>query len=263
MPERSFGRTVRYRRTKLGMSQARLGQLVGRSAATIRSWESDKAIPNDPVVLSVLAAVIGIDERTLYDKAGVERPVYVETSPTIEEALASLAPTTEGASETPEEPAGEVALEEIATVVEPAVAPEPMPLFDVGDEEERRRLEAMLAEFEDEELGDGVVFEEDEITETIDRGLPTRPANDDPVPVAAGPVLVAPAGTGSKGRTTVLVPAEASYIEDPAQKRYYEIRTMVTVAALIALGVAFIWALGQGLGALADWWTEFFENLRI
>ena len=32
MPERSFGRTIRYRRTKLGISQAKLGDLVGRSA---------------------------------------------------------------------------------------------------------------------------------------------------------------------------------------------------------------------------------------
>jgi transcriptional regulator with XRE-family HTH domain len=33
MPERSFGRTVRYRRTKLGLSQAKLAELVGRSAS--------------------------------------------------------------------------------------------------------------------------------------------------------------------------------------------------------------------------------------
>ena len=91
MPERSFGRTVRYRRTKLGLSQAKLGELVGRSTATIRSWERDKSRPNDPKVLSALAAILGIDERHLFEKAEVEQPVVEETS-TVEEALATLDP---------------------------------------------------------------------------------------------------------------------------------------------------------------------------
>ena len=93
MPERSFGRTIRYRRTKLGISQAKLGDLVGRSAGTIRSWERDQSTPNDSAVLTTLAAVLGIEERILYDKTGVEMPER-ETSPTVEEALASLAPET-------------------------------------------------------------------------------------------------------------------------------------------------------------------------
>ncbi|HEU4319240.1 MAG TPA: helix-turn-helix domain-containing protein [Acidimicrobiia bacterium] len=92
MPERSFGRTVRYRRTKLGLSQAKLGELVGRSTATIRSWERDKSRPNDPKVLGALAAILGIDERHLFGKADVEQPTFEETSPTVEQALATLSP---------------------------------------------------------------------------------------------------------------------------------------------------------------------------
>ena len=91
MPERSFGRTIRYRRTKLGISQAKLGDLVGRSASIVRSWERDRSTPNDSAVLSTLAAVLGLEERILYDKSGVQIPER-ETSPTVEEALASLAP---------------------------------------------------------------------------------------------------------------------------------------------------------------------------
>ena len=92
MPERSFGRTVRYRRTKLGLSQAKLGELVGRSTATVRSWERDKSRPNDPKVLGALAAILGIDERQLFGKADVEQPAFEDTSTTVEQALASLSP---------------------------------------------------------------------------------------------------------------------------------------------------------------------------
>ena len=92
MPEMSFGRSIRYRRTKLGLSQTRLGELVGRSAAAVRSWEKDASTPTDPYVLEALAAVLGIETTVLFDKAGVDSPLLVESSPTIEESLGELAP---------------------------------------------------------------------------------------------------------------------------------------------------------------------------
>jgi transcriptional regulator with XRE-family HTH domain len=91
MPERSLGRTIRYRRTKLGMSQAKLAELVGRSPTTIRSWESEKTMPNDTSVLAALSAILGVDEKLIFGKAGIEIPEE-ETSPTIEQALAELNP---------------------------------------------------------------------------------------------------------------------------------------------------------------------------
>ena len=94
MPEISFGRSVRYRRTKLGLSQTRLGELVGRSSAAIRSWERDASIPTDPSVLQALSAVLGIDREVLFEKAGVGVPA-METSPTVEEVLGSLTPVEE------------------------------------------------------------------------------------------------------------------------------------------------------------------------
>jgi hypothetical protein len=33
--------------------------------------------------------------------------------------------------------------------------------------------------------------------------------------------------------------------------------------AVVALVITFIWALGEGIGALGDWWDDFFGNLRI
>lgn len=109
MPERSFGRTVRYRRTKLGLSQAKLGELVGRSSSTIRSWERDKSTPTEPAVLQALAAVLGVEVNQLFEKAGQDPPLHLETSPTLEEALASLRPAAEneGKEEADMEPVDE------------------------------------------------------------------------------------------------------------------------------------------------------------
>ena len=101
MPERSFGRTVRYRRTKLGLSQSKLGELVGRSTATVRSWERDDSRPTDPDVLATLAAILGLSERQLFDKAEVDRPDEVDDSPTVEQALATLRPPGAAPSERP------------------------------------------------------------------------------------------------------------------------------------------------------------------
>ena len=99
MPERTFGRTIRSRRTKLGLSQAKLGELVGRSASTVRSWEKDKRHPTDNGVITALAAILGADERQLFERAGQAAPDQ-EDSPTIEQALATLSPATE--SDSPE-----------------------------------------------------------------------------------------------------------------------------------------------------------------
>lgn len=107
MPERSFGRTVRFRRNKLGLSQAKLGELVGRSASTVRAWERDKSTPREASVLHALSAVLGVDERSLFEKAGQERPIDHETSPTLEEALASLTSPDDEADQHDEEDRGE------------------------------------------------------------------------------------------------------------------------------------------------------------
>ncbi|HEY5890744.1 MAG TPA: helix-turn-helix domain-containing protein [Acidimicrobiia bacterium] len=100
MAEMTFGRSIRYRRTKLGLSQTRLGELVGRSAAAVRSWEKDASTPSDPSVLEALSAVLGIEVAVLFEKAGVDSPLLVESSPTIEESLGELAPVKPFVAET-------------------------------------------------------------------------------------------------------------------------------------------------------------------
>lgn len=70
---------------------ARLGDLVGRSRSAVRAWERGESVPDDRSVLAALAAVLDLDEGSLYEAAGVDRPSQ-ETRPTVEQALATLRP---------------------------------------------------------------------------------------------------------------------------------------------------------------------------
>ena len=92
MGDRSFGRLIRKRRESLGLSQARLGELVGRSSSTIRNWERDKSTPAARSDAVALAAVLGLDEAEVLDRAGFEVDGE-RTHQTVEEAYASLTPS--------------------------------------------------------------------------------------------------------------------------------------------------------------------------
>jgi transcriptional regulator with XRE-family HTH domain len=231
MPERSFGRTVRYRRTKLGMSQTRLAELVGRSTSTIRSWERDKSRPNDHQVLATLAAVLGIDERILFEKADVDLLETVETSPTVEEALATLS-------------IEEAPADEEVTAVDDAQPEHRPPTISV------KQYRFDLVEVGDNEYVDVASREEEHLRQEALVG-----ATD-------GPGFVTPPEPYVQTPLTPTV-ADLSYMEDTSQRQLYRVRNLATLVAVVALVVVFIWALGEGLGALGDWWDDFFGNLRI
>lgn len=91
MGEESLGHMIRRRRETLGFSQARLGELVGRSASTIRNWERDKSTPSLPSDAVALAAVLGLSESRVVEAAGFDRG-GLESRPTLEQGYASLAP---------------------------------------------------------------------------------------------------------------------------------------------------------------------------
>lgn len=248
MPERTFGRTVRFRRTKLGLSQTKLAELVGRSVATIRSWEHDKSLPNDPKVLSALAAILGVDERSLFEKAGQALPA-TEDSPTIEEALATLDPDlVEGTTFGSVEEADDTA---------PAATDE---------------VEMEEPAFEE----DGVEAEAEEpaVVEVVDASAaeeflepPGPPMTDEPEAPEATPITPTPSYAAPPTPYSVVsaVPPahEPSYMEDSTQRQLYRVRNLATIVVLVALGIAFLWAFSEGLGALGDWWDEFFGNLRL
>jgi len=230
MPERSFGRTVRYRRTKLGMSQAKLADLVGRTPTTIRAWERDKSRPNDPKVLSALAAVLGVDEKHIFDKAGVEPP-KTESSPTVEQALATLA--FEDVVDARDDTGSD---EDDQPPPEPEPEPEPEP--------KRDREPAAVAP-----------SEERDPQPSVERQFETVGASQQPAYAAPPDPL--------ERRPLTPTTADLSYMEDNSQRQLYRVRNLATLVAFVALVIAFLWALGEGLGALGEWWDEFFANLRV
>jgi transcriptional regulator with XRE-family HTH domain len=264
MPERSFGRTVRYRRTKLGLSQSKLAELVGRSTPTIRSWERDQSRPSDPKVVAALAAVLDIDENQLFDKVDVERP-EVETSPTVEEALATLsasgavatAPEPEPESE-PDQVVDLTAEEEEATSDSEPTDPEddpwasdPYPMPAEGPEYPRPQPVPAL-------VGANASAESNSGQGESDDGLVARLT----VAAAAAPAYAAPPEPYVQGPLTPNV-GGVSYVEDESQRQLYRVRNLATFVAVIALVIVFIWALGEGVGALGEWWDDFFGNLRL
>ncbi|MGQ0848075.1 MAG: helix-turn-helix transcriptional regulator [Actinomycetota bacterium] len=89
----SFGDWIRRGREEAGLSQARVAQLIGRSPATIRSWEQGRSKPSDAGAVAALAAVLGVEESTMLGKAGFEaRPARIRT--TVSQELSSLAAET-------------------------------------------------------------------------------------------------------------------------------------------------------------------------
>ncbi|HZD24053.1 MAG TPA: helix-turn-helix domain-containing protein [Acidimicrobiia bacterium] len=211
MPERSFGRTVRYRRTRLGLNQAKLGELVGRSAATVRSWERDESRPTDAKVLAALSAVLGINERQLFDKAEVERLQIEKSAPTVKQAFASLGSRVAGQSPQPET--------------------------------------GSASRMDDDYSGDESVHSPGR-SETAQQ------------PGANSPAYVAPPDPYVRTPPTPTL-TDVSYMEDPSQRQMYRVRTLATLVGVVALVVALIWAIQQGLGAFDAWWNYFFGQLRL
>jgi transcriptional regulator with XRE-family HTH domain len=260
MPERSFGRTVRYRRTKIGLSQAQLGELVGRSASSVRSWERDVSIPTDPSVLNALSAILDIDGRVLYDKAGVSPLVATDDQPTVEEALASLAPLPL------EEPIEEeVGPDPLITGVAAASAADPG--LDMDSELEAEVHEHTTPAYAPEPVAPG---EPETPIETFT--LPTEPRSDrlgEPETVAAAKMTSAnePAFVSPPEPYLITTPTapvvEASYIEDNDQRQLYRVRSLATVVLVVALAIILLWALGNTIDAIGAWWEDFFNTLRI
>lgn len=228
------------------MSQAKLGELVGRSPSTIRSWERDKSSPTDASVLHALSAILGVDERSLFEKAGQEPPPEAETNPTVEEALATLNP-------------------EIGEIGEPPSSDEPL---DSQDEASQDGLEpesgvepeyqpAVGATEPDDPAGSDVTPAV-EHTSDQDNDSVAVDGSDDP----ASPGYLAPPEPPFTTSPTPRL-AEPSYVEDQGQRQLYRVRSLATLVVVVALTIAFLWALGEGLDAIGSWWDNFFGSLRL
>ena len=198
-------------------------------------------MPRDPEVLATLSAILGIDERSLFEKAGVERPhgFEFETSPTVEQALASIAPD------------GEVAAESSPTVEEVLASLAPDEPTAIDEVPEAEPVDEEPAAEVDEEARAVTPARRSETRSRAQLRAVTRPM---PRPVS------------EPAPVTTLRPVavrEASYIEDPAQRQFYQVRTLASVLGLVALAIAMLWAVANGMDALGQWWDDFFSGLRL
>lgn len=241
MPERSFGRTIRYRRTKMGLSQTKLGELVGRSASAIRSWERDNSVPNDESVIEALAAVLDLDRGLLYSRAGMEIVPH-ETSPTVEEALATLSPA--------------------ATI--PSQAAEPLTIDEEADDETDSSADEDSAAIDESPV--------ESVAEQWLRPMPEAPTPEPdpmwPTPPPSRPVATPPPGYVAPKASLVYAAArpptiEPSYIEDGNQRQIYRIRNLATMVLIVALVVVLVWAMGNAWDSFSSWWDDFFGQLRL
>lgn len=219
-----FGSLISEHRQRLGLSSARVGELVGRSPATVRGWERGRSQPDDPVVVSSLAAVLGIEEAELFTAAGMEVP-RASTPFSLEETLSTIAPT---------------------QADRPAVATaEPDPPVPV----EKRDLDEPS-----EKLGD-VDSPLDKVrtaVETlVDSWRQQQRAQPQSRVVERVPVV------GSERRSM----ASLSYMEDVEQRWSYRVRSILTAAGVGLLGIVLLWAGSQLLSAVGDVWDALTAGL--
>ncbi len=256
MPERSFGRTIRYRRTKLGLSQAKLGELVGRSASTIRAWERDSSLPNDESVITALSAVLAVDRQSLFEKAGLEVPLQ-QTSPTLEEAFASLGSEPRSTPATADPPPAPLPF--FAEPVTHRQSPnepdtEPVQTVEVPD-----RSGKQDQEWEPDEEP-YPVWEPKFPDEALFKATPvvSRVMN----PSMPPPAFVEPPDPFVLGAPTPPL-VEPSYMEDTAQRQLYRVRNLATLVLLVGMGIVLLWALSSTFDALGSWWEDFIGTLRL
>jgi transcriptional regulator with XRE-family HTH domain len=87
----SFGEVIRQGREKAGLSQARLAEFIGKSPSALRAWEQGRSRPAEVASVRALAAVLGLNEVELIERAGFEPSPEADPRPTLEQELISLA----------------------------------------------------------------------------------------------------------------------------------------------------------------------------
>ena len=119
-----FGALVRHRRVELGMSQAGLADLVGRSASAIRSWERGSSTPTDDGVVRSLAAILGLDEGELRTSVGMPADRIAEDTEVIgDQGLVFFSEKTAGDGPAAGLGAGEISWDDVAESVRGGVEP--------------------------------------------------------------------------------------------------------------------------------------------
>lgn len=236
MPERDFAALIRQSRERLGLTSSRVAELIGRAPGTIRAWEKGTSLPSEPSVVSSLAAVLGIEEVTLFEAAGLEPPV-VGSGPTVRQALSSITPEArrERSPESPQSQEREP----------PAHGTTFQPRNDRQDEE------ADVAQ---------TTAARSESTTGVERqtGADRRPRFLDRLRAATVRRQPSP---GSAPSTLPPVPRAPSYLEDPTERWSYRLRSIYTAAGVVAMLVVLGWAASNLFGSLGEVWEILTSNL--
>jgi transcriptional regulator with XRE-family HTH domain len=281
--DRDFGVLIRQSRERLGLTPSRVAELIGRAPGTIRAWEKGTSTPADAGVVSTLAAVLGIDEVSLFEAAGLEPPVS-DAAPTVRESLSSITPAARKAAAaeepsltpTSEPDTAQPDLPEESDSI-PAVDPEPVP------RSERRRPRGSrpatiptpdpfappVPAVPPVSVPATVPVGVNEIG-TVEAGVaetvakePRHRARSDSAGVLdrmRGATLRRPA---QPAPLTTVAPAQRgpSYLEDPTERWSYRLRAIYTAVGIVALFIALGWAASNLLDALGSVWEELTANL--
>lgn len=225
----SLGELIRHQRAALGLTQARLAELVGRSPSTVRGWERDRSVPADQSAIAALAAVLGLTEEEI-------RSAIIGPAADVED---SIQPIVEH-SPPPERP-----VETDATEAPPAM--------------DADRIEMSV----DRKVSS------DPVTGTTPDSSPSdapsqsespKPWSPKPVPavaVADETVLVeAPSAVSQVSGVVSHKPRVPTYLDDPAELRTYRTRTIVTAVLLILMVIVLSWAFTEAREALGSLFAD-------
>ncbi len=219
---------IRDAREDLGLSPTRLADLVGRSPSMVRAWERGQATPDETTVLSSLAAVLGLEERAVFQAAGIAPP-GPRTARTLEQTLSEIAPSALGTPSRTAAPDRLGPVERTEIQREPARAQNGDAQHPVeagkpggrGDHRLPSRSGAVLAR---------VTRWGDVARHAVSRRRP-RSSVAQPLPVPA------PA-------------AGRSYVEVPEQRLLYRMRSVFLAVGLALLLIVFIWAAREFFDAI-------------
>lgn len=223
----SLGDLIRGQRAALGLTQARLAELVGRSPSTIRSWERDRSLPADDATLAALVAVLGLEDDEVAD------------------AL----------SHQPESEAGDG----VETTRPDAVLAQEADTGIQGELTEESAVRgSVMPPAPSEDAGRGAVSEPGRGSGSITAPASTSAGPDD---TRRGPVISTPPPGRpiADERTELTTPPEPapvpgfvsvrprmpSYLDDPAELRIYRARTILTAVLLVLLLIVLSWAFGE------------------
>lgn len=233
------------------MSPHRVAELIGRASGTVRAWERGRTVPSDPVVVSSLAAVLAINEETLFRAANLNPPDRHQPL-TIEQELATIAPSRPGAASSPSPTTDRPAI--VADVPEQTAPPE-----EVRDRDESASPVSSQSDFFQKGMDSlagagGPLLEklrarrEPLLAKLRERRLRTpRPTR---APVSRAPVP-----------TAVPVVPTGSYMDDPEERWSYRLRAVWTAAGVAGLGVLLLWAGSRALEALGETWDALLAGL--